>query len=279
MRLKRIYTLVIAAILAAAILTGCLWDKEDITGDGSSSSSSSSSGSGGNHDGTNHGGSDEEEGSSSTIPGGETGGEEGGESGGGEDDEETETPQNDYDIATNTFTAVDQDGLEKFAAAINSGENPNANLILAADITLTGEWTPIGDYSYEKRYTGTFDGNGHTIFNLHVQQQSNIYNSGLFGCIGSGGVVKNLSLTDINVSGGLYAGGIAGENYGHIINCTVSGTVSTSGNCAGGVTGKNYDGYVIGCTVSGTVGGSTAWVGGVAGINFGHIIGSWRRAV
>ena len=64
------------------------------------------------------------------------------------------------------------------------------NCTLTADITLTGEWTPIGS-DYWHQYTGTFDGGNHTISGLTVKGSDE--NAGLFGYIGKdGGTVKNV---------------------------------------------------------------------------------------
>ena len=141
------------------------------------------------------------------------------------------------------------------------------NITLTADITLTGEWTPIGDYY--NRYTGTFDGGNYTITGLTVTG-SNEY-AGLFGYIGSGGTVKDVTLEEVKIESNndmSAVGGVAGNSDGNIENCSVSGSVSGT-RFAGGVVGSQWGGSITGCNSSATVKGE-AYVGGIAGeTNYG----------
>lgn len=166
-------------------------------------------------------------------------------------------------------TAAD---LYEFAIKVNEGDN-TACAVLTADITLLIDtnWTPIGNDS--NQYNGTFDGGGHTITGLSVDIQSDdtIF-AGLFGYIGAGGTIKNVSLEDskITCSGNrVYAGGVCGWNYGTIENCyntgDVSGTSSYGHVYAGGVCGFNDFGTIQNCyflfgTTDNAVGNSTGTV-------------------
>ena len=138
------------------------------------------------------------------------------------------------------------------------------NCTLTADIDLSGtNWTPIG-IDYNHRYAGTFDGGDHTITGLTVTGSDNY--AGLFGYIGSGGKVKdvtleNVQITNDNSSG--YAGGVAGDSWGTIENCSVSGSVSGT-TFAGGVVGSQWGGSITGCNSSATVKG-VIFAGGIAG--------------
>lgn len=121
-----------------------------------------------------------------------------------------------YSYDNNTYTVYTADGLKAWAEAAQS--DFSLNCILAADITLPtvaeGEsnWTPIGTYDhYYNRYTGTFDGGGHTITGLTINQ-SGTDHVGLFGCIGGRGTVKNLTLENVNIIGHDNVGGVAGYN-------------------------------------------------------------------
>lgn len=176
-----------------------------------------------------------------------------------------------YSYDNNTYTVYTADGLKAWAEAAQS--NLSLNCILAADITLPtvaeGEnnWTPIGTNGYSKRYTGTFDGGGHTITGLTINQ-SGTDHVGLFGCIGGRGTVKNLTLENVNITGHDNVGGVVGstDDYLNIVTgCTVSGTVSGNSN-VGGVVGYNNS-SVSGCTASGDVTGMGNNVGGVVGYN------------
>ena len=179
-----------------------------------------------------------------------------------------------YSYDNNTYTVYTADGLKAWAEAAQS--DFSLNCILAADITLPtvaeGEsnWTPIGTYDhYYNRYTGTFDGGGHTITGLTINQ-SGTDHVGLFGCIGGRGTVKNLTLENVNIIGHDNVGGVVGStdyDSSTVTGCTVSGTVSGNSN-VGGVVGYNYMSNVIGCTASGDVTGMGDRVGGVVGYNF-----------
>lgn len=121
-----------------------------------------------------------------------------------------------YSYDNNTYTVYTADGLKAWAEAAQS--DFSLNCILTADITLPtvaeGEsnWTPIGTHDhYYNRYTGTFDGGGHTITGLTINQ-SGTDHVGLFGCIGGRGTVKNLTLENVNIIGHNNVGGVAGYN-------------------------------------------------------------------
>ena len=59
--------------------------------------------------------------------------------------------------------------LMDFAAKVNGGET-TANATLTADINMSGKsWNPIGA-DVNKPYSGNFDGNGHSIYNLNINK-------------------------------------------------------------------------------------------------------------
>lgn len=170
------------------------------------------------------------------------------------------------DDGQGNYTVTSAEGLKNIAKLVNYG-NTDIDITLTSDIDLSGiDWTPIG-IDYNHQYTGIFNGNGKTITGLTVTTSDRY--AGLFGCIGSGGTVKNVTLKNVqitndNSSGS--AGGVAGDSYGNIENCSVSGSVSGSGmnGIAGGVVGFQVGGSLTGCSSSATVNaGNTA--GGVAG--------------
>ena len=184
-------------------------------------------------------------------------------------DEPEPKPDYTYNEASNTYTVYTAAGLQKWAEAAKA--DPSTNCTLGDNITLTGEWTPIGT-DWEHAYTGTFDGGKHTISGLSVSSDDYV---GLFGYVGSDGTVQNLTLDNPAVSSTNnygYAGAVAGYNNGGAIeNCHVTGG-SISGNIAGGVVGINgRDGSVIGCSSSAKVNGTGSYTsaGGVVGQNNG----------
>lgn len=133
--------------------------------------------------------------------------------------------------------------------------------------TVNGTWTPIGSIS--NRFIGSLDGDGHIVSNLTIAiaNSSSNYN-GFFGVIGTGGVVKDLTFSDVDIAAtaatdtNLNLGSIAGASLGSIENCSVTGEVTatspvhTTGQvrftCAGGLVGFNQ-GAIVGCTSSADV--------------------------
>jgi len=91
---------------------------------------------------------------------------------------------------------------------------------------------------------------------------------GLFGYVGSGGVVKNMGLENVNVVGGWDVGGLVGQNYyGTVSNCYSTGSVSGGYDRVGGLVGQNYYGTVSNCYSTGSVSGGYDRVGGLVGYN------------
>ena len=128
------------------------------------------------------------------------------------------------------------------------------------------EWVPIGTLG--GRYTGTFNGNSHTISGLYFNNP-NLLNVGLFGCIGADGKISNVGVLDSYFQFGAQGGGVCGINYGELQNCSNSSTVisnSTSLDGTGGVCGRSY-GTVRDCKNTGSVSGKGDCVGGVCGYN------------
>lgn len=118
------------------------------------------------------------------------------------------------------------------------------------------EWTPIGKYTDDNDktpYTGTFDGQGHTIKGLYVNSASDAY-VGLLGCL-EGAAVRNLTV-DGYVQGYKTAGGIAGyASNAAIENCSNHCSVfGGSDSMLGGIAGLNFDGAkIIDCYNVGTI--------------------------
>ncbi|MDC1787164.1 fimbrillin family protein [Bacteroides uniformis] len=169
-----------------------------------------------------------------------------------------------YTIESNgSYTVTSADGLMNIAKLVNGGKT-DINITLTADIDLTGKnWTPIGT-SFSNKYTGIFDGGGHTIKGLTVTTYDQFV--GLFGSIGNAGTVKNVMMEDVQITSNRssgFAGGVAGYSEGTIENCSVSGSVSGT-VYVGGVVGAQWEGSITGCSSSATVKG-TVYVGGVVG--------------
>jgi len=137
-------------------------------------------------------------------------------------------------------------------------------------------WEPIGANSTYS-FNGTFDGNGFVIKDLTISDSTSAYYVGLFGYIGSDGMVENLGIVGGSVTGNdnsWYVSSVVGYNNGTIINCYNYGcsVVSDEGNYVGGVVGINYGGTIKNCYNASSVnGGDGLSAGGVAGLNSGTI--------
>ena len=175
-----------------------------------------------------------------------------------------------YTIESNgSYTVTSADGLMNIAKLVNGGKS-DINITLDTDIDLTGkDWTPIGT-NYDNSYKGTFDGGGHTITGQTVTTYDKY--AGLFGWLNSAGTVKNVVMEGVQITNNHssgFAGGVVGNSWGTIENCSVSGSVNGE-VYVGGVVGKQTSGSMTGCSSSATVKG-TVNVGGVAGESWGSM--------
>ena len=148
----------------------------------------------------------------------------------------------------------------------------NARVVDAAD-GLNPGFVPISNF------TGTLNGNGFTIQNLYINTGAASY-IGLFGQIGtptsSAGRIESIGLINAYVKGSsvLHAGGLVGRNFGEIINCFTTGTVSAAGTSdvnAGGLVGFSNS-TMTNCYATAIVSGSAsgtgnARIGGLVGFN------------
>ena len=139
-------------------------------------------------------------------------------------------------------------------------------------------WAPIGYYrgSYSNAgFSATFEGNGRTVSNLFINR-GGADNVGLFGYIGSGGVVRGVGLRSVYVVGSAKVGGLVGRNHGIVNASNATGTVSGVYSHVGGLVGINY-GTITASYATGTVssGSHSYGVGGLVGYNGGTITASY----
>jgi len=177
--------------------------------------------------------------------------------------------------------------LKYFSHLINTGTNnfSGENVKLGADIILndttansgwqnwnastTGltQWTAIGT-SVANSFQGTFDGNGHIISGVYINNSASNY-QGLFGYI-NGGTIKNIGITASYIKGGTYVGGLAGFNSGSkISNSYTTGNISGT-NYIGGLAGYNNSNTIENSYTTGNISGSYA--GGLVGIIYSGTI-------
>ena len=151
------------------------------------------------------------------------------------------------------------------------------------------KWTPIGKYTNSRDnapYTGTFDGQGHSIKGLYVNSASDAY-VGLFGFL-EGAAVRNLTV-DGYVQGCDVVSGIAGgaraestiENCRN--NCRVVSEFVTDSKSSflytGGIVGLARDTTIAGCANTGVVEARGSYnnsyasdVAGIVGVLNGNVI-------
>ena len=167
------------------------------------------------------------------------------------------------------------EGLKWFRDKVNNAKTPDETKIcavLTADIDLNNEeWTPIGP-SESSAYTGTFDGQGHTVRNLSIT--GDVKRAGLFGCV-IGGAIRKLTVAgsvSCTVDQG-WCGGIAGYAERETIeNCASLCTVSYTGKDArvGGIVGyvpsSSSMTIICDCYNIGNITGSSD-TGGICGYN------------
>lgn len=117
----------------------------------------------------------------------------------------------------------------------------NKHYQLTADIDLNGaEWEPIG--TSVAPFSGSFDGNGHTISNYVITNKNDNYN-GLFGV--ATGDIFNLTVNNFSIAYNTdfmtYAGGLVGHMTGNISNVTVNGSINITN-----VSSNTYAGLLAG---------------------------------
>lgn len=169
------------------------------------------------------------------------------------------------------LTISDEEGLLRFSESCRlDSYSQNLYVTLSADISLSGEFTPIPVFG------GTFDGNGHTISGLKITKEGSHF--GLFRYVQHGALVKNLTVKGVVSPSGSseYIGGIAGNNAGNIINCNFDGSVNGS-SYVGGIAGINEaSGLISGCGSTGAISGEHI-SGGIAGSSSGTIMNCTSR--
>ncbi|KAI4451246.1 hypothetical protein C823_005795 [Eubacterium plexicaudatum ASF492] len=151
-------------------------------------------------------------------------------------------------------TAVEIGSKDDFAKIY---DDLSASYILTADIDFGGETVnPVGIFEPKSdaeedaetpntalAFTGTFDGNGHTLSNIKIDA-SDKNGVGLFGCMtGDGSWVKNLKVENISVKGGNYTGGVIGfADFGaYVEGITLSGENTVEGRfLIGGIAGASH---------------------------------------
>ena len=167
--------------------------------------------------------------------------------------------------------AEELNSLQRVAEKLNDRNALSYNFILKNDIDASGLVDADGKSTYNTigggntAFTGTFDGDGHTIVGLQAK-------GGIFGKLGSGAVVKNINIASSVFTGintGDSVGAVAAENNGGSISgiSSYGNTVKGSGGVIGGLVGKNYGGISNSADQSTVIAGANTVAGGIAGVN------------
>ena len=179
---------------------------------------------------------------------------------------------------TDPYRISTAEWLKWFRDKVNSSKTSDETkicVVLTADIDLKNEaWTPIGIGKDTRKedlpYSGTFDGNGHTISGLNVNYGDK--NGGLF-CH-----VKSATIKNLTVAGSVTYSSGDGIVYGGIVGCADSSTIENCTNrCtvtgrwyAGGIVGWSVDSDIIGCANFGNI-SSPFRSGGICGRITGQV--------
>ena len=166
-----------------------------------------------------------------------------------------------YNETDTEFTLMDAADLAGLAQLVNNGNTTFKGKIikLGADINLNNvNWTPIGGTDTGKKFEGTFDGQGHIIYNLKITKEllntsSNCY-VGLFGACTSAAKLQNFTIYNADVKGSLNVAVVLGGSGGaeaKIDQVHVAGNIKVYGYWyVGAILGKGYS-TVTNCSVVG----------------------------
>lgn len=189
------------------------------------------------------------------------------------------------------YHITDADVLRTLADIVDGGYNfSGKTVVLDEDITLSGEWEPIGEYDgtadNNTSFCGTFDGNGHIISGMTITNSTEY--CGLFARIGTDGKVENLGVQG-SITSSQNCGGIAATNMGTILNCYSNVDITASSVYAGGIVYLNTDGgriencYNIGDITASQAGGICYEISGTKAdtalincYNYGNLSGSTK---
>ncbi len=196
----------------------------------------------------------------------------------------TKAAEGAWDGTTVTEPAADANGVYQisngaelawFAQTVNGGKG-SISAVLTKDIDLAGyNWTPIGtNSSNSKIFSGSFDGQGHTVDNLYINYKANTSAQspyqGFFGYVYGSSTTNHAVIKDLTVRGEVilggtksvstaYCGGVVGRAYDtDLINIHAEVNVSlrqSSGNwqIIGGVIGDVNRSTITNCSNSGEI--------------------------
>ncbi|WP_186424489.1 S-layer family protein [Pannonibacter sp. I15F10I1] len=183
------------------------------------------------------------------------------------------------DGAVNSYTIITSLGAEGSTTGTDLqgiAGNLAGRYVLGSDIdaSATSGWnsgagfTPLGNFT--TAFSGSFEGLGHTVSNLHINRPST-------QAIGLFGLTSGASLSNFGVTGSVTGGSGVGSAVGWAANSTLSGlwssaTVAGSTGATGGLVGTMFQTTLTRSFASGDVSGGAVLGGGVLGA-FGGLVG------
>lgn len=182
-----------------------------------------------------------------------------------------------YELSNEPLAINSKEEFIAFRNAVNDGTINATSIKLMADIDLSGEeWTPIG--LYEHPFDGIFDGGGHIIKNLNVDNTDTDY-QGLFG-YATNATIYNMHLLNPKVVGRDYVGSVVGyaNNSSHITDVLVTSnfpsggdyTVNANSGSGGGIVGYAQNATIERCMFRGRV-HCSGWTGGIVGNVYNNV--------
>jgi len=156
---------------------------------------------------------------------------------------------------------------------MNDLDSSTAGYEELASPTANGEkgWQPIGPEGNE--FVGSFDGQGYEIRDLFIDRPDEDF-VGLFAVVEEGGVVEDIGIVNVAVTGEVNVGGLVGANAGIVSDSYSTGTVTGEYN-VGGLVGVNA-GTISDSYSSGNV-TSEEFVGGLVGGTWGTVSDSYAN--
>ena len=212
-----------------------------------------------------------------------------------------------YDENKDIFEIDNANQLAGLASLVNNGNNfENKKIVLKYDVDLNNlPWEPIGSngigclVNYDKYFSGNFDGNNKTIYNLftkakhdkigeHLDQNTSYYHFGLFGYV-KNAVINNVTLYNVNIINGMTngfvrsmqgTGALVGHSSGEVSleNNKVLGNILIKGEYkVGGIVGSS-SGNMISIKNCYIRGDTSSFIGGSDALykdtnNFGGVLG------
>jgi filamentous hemagglutinin family protein len=185
--------------------------------------------------------------------------------------------------STSPYAIVDVYGLQGIGSPSHLLLDKSFALGANVDAKATLNWNggagfvPIGDAQFA--FNGTLDGQTHVIDGLGINSTARY--TGLFGFIGTGGAVDDVTLTNVQVNATQnnfngWVGALAGWNGGQIARSSATGTVSGALSYdIGGLVGRNVGTIAQSSADVTTSGGEFSALGGLVGNNEGSIFQSF----